>query len=116
MDNESNMTEADFYHLNPNGIKAYDNHVILSIAKPKKETETGIVIPGKGLEGEPGVGTVISIGHGVERLKLGNKVQWKDSITFAANSQKVTNDSGVFVDMKNYLVAVRKDMIIAIKG
>jgi co-chaperonin GroES (HSP10) len=107
-----NMTESDFSSLNPKGIEAFDNYVVLSISKPKKQTETGIVLPGKGIEAEPGVGIVVSIGHGVERLKIGQKVVWKDSITFAANSQKVTNDSAVFVDQSNFLVAVRKDMIM----
>ncbi len=113
MDNESNMTQADF--ANPKGIEAYDGYVILAVAKPKKQSAAGLTLPGKGIEGEPGVGKVVSIGHGVERLKIGQIVQWKDTLTYTANSQKVTADSAVYVDMQiegHFLVAVRKDMIM----
>jgi hypothetical protein len=110
------MTESDFAELNPKGFKAYDKYIIVSIAKPKTKTEGGLHVPGGGLKPEPGVGVVVSIGNGVERLSLGDKINWRDSITFTANSQKVTSDSAIFVDMDNYLVAVRLDMIMCVRS
>jgi co-chaperonin GroES (HSP10) len=110
------MTEGDFASINPKGFRAHDNHVIVSIAKPKLKTEGGLHVPGGGLKPEPGVGIVISIGHGVERLNLGDKITWKDTMVFTANSQKVTADSAVYLDLDNHLVCVRKDMIIAVRN
>jgi hypothetical protein len=110
------MTESDFAELNPKGFKAYDNHILVAIAKPKHKTETGLHLPGGGLRPEPGVGIVISIGNGVERLSLGDRITWRDTMVFTNNSQKVTADSAVFVDLDNQIVAVRRDMIISVRS
>jgi co-chaperonin GroES (HSP10) len=110
----SSQTPADYASLNPKGFRAHDNHVIVVQGALKTKTEGGLHLP-RGVLMEPGVGVVISIGHGVERLKIGDKVTWKDSVALLGSDKMVTNDSSVWVDRENNLICVRKDMIIAVR-
>jgi len=104
-------TNSDYASLNPKGIEAHDNHIIVHTGPLKTKTEGGLFLP-RAVAEENGTGIVISVGHGVERIAVGDKITWKDSVTFAKDKM-VTNDSSVWVDQENRLVAVRKDMVIA---
>jgi co-chaperonin GroES (HSP10) len=97
----------------PEGESAYDNHVIVAMKKLQKTTAGGIELP-RALETEYGKGLVLSVGHGVERVKIGDVIRWKDTVTYLGNDKIVHNDAAVFINKDERIVAVKREMIISV--
>ena len=112
--NEKKEKTMNEYATLPPGLRAYDNHVIVAMKKLTQTTAGGIQLP-RALETEYGKGVVLSVGHGVERVRVGDVVQWKDTVTYLGNDKIVHNDAAVFIDKGERVVAVKKEMIISVR-
>jgi co-chaperonin GroES (HSP10) len=107
--------KADMKACNPGGLVAYDDHVLVQIGENIKTTESGlIVVPDSVALKASAWSVVLSVGFGVEHLEPGDTLIYKDSASFAGGAI-VTKESAVYVDIKNRIVAVRKDQIVVFK-
>jgi len=111
----SNQTSSDqFSQYNPKGYVAHGDYVIVFVGTPTTVSKGGIHLPRAVLDVEPGTGIVVSIGRNVDDISLEDRIVWKDTAVLH-NGKPVANESGVFLDNDRTLVAIKKDMIIAVR-
>ena len=120
MNDTNNNTQADIQteldRLNPEGHKAYDNHVLAVPNKPLEVTKGGIVVPESARRSDAWY-TIVSLGYGVERLNLLDRIIFKDASAIMGGKQIVTNESAVYItraDGPNPIVAIPKGQIISV--